>query len=130
MPQPDQKHQFVQNRVGTQCTTCSLIASSFKFAIIINVCLTFFFFLKMLTNPAYERAVRMKKRRTELAQVKRENNEYLLKVERAKVQRIMKERKVHHHHYCYYYIGSPHLTATTIAYMLRHARITEHTRFF
>ncbi len=54
-------------------------------------------YVVLSTTTAYDRAVRMKKRRTELAQVKRENNEYLLRVERAKVQRILKERKVRVH---------------------------------
>jgi len=43
---------------------------------------------------AHERATQKKKLRTELAQVKRENNSYLQKVEQAKMQRHIEERKV------------------------------------
>lgn len=43
---------------------------------------------------AHERATQKKKLRTELAQVKRENNAYLQKVEKAKMQRHIEERKV------------------------------------
>ncbi|KAL6069913.1 Activator of basal transcription 1 [Balamuthia mandrillaris] len=42
---------------------------------------------------AYQRSVREKKRLAEITQVKRENNEYMLKVEQAHVQREIEKRK-------------------------------------
>jgi hypothetical protein len=45
------------------------------------------------TTTAYENAVRKKRRRTEIQQVKRENNQYLLQVEKAKTHKRLQEKR-------------------------------------